>query len=272
MLMLIVCIFSKMSKNIVTKILIDYDLYLKYKKYEEIVLQQEKQTKKELEITEPKSEPLPEDPANSASSTSEITQEGSGTKNDISKTEIISYINQAIHEKLSEIKDILQNNQFGNGSSDLTPSAIEYVKNEHLPPISNSEDLKKSVPHDFYDKEELIKSVQPVFQIKARNLLNALDENPLEINFSTKGEVFIDNNSIPNANIFKIFPELFVKKTVKPLPGLSEVVTKIASLGLGHFINRGITKGLKRTLNSSHNFEELNQQIKKTKSWWFIGS
>ena len=261
-----------MSKNIVTKILIDYDVYLKYKKYEETVLHQEKQTKKELEINESQTEILPEDKVStSESSNNDISQEGSGIKNNLSKAEILSYINDAVHEKLSEIKNILQNNQIGSGSSDLSPAPVNYVKNDNIPPTFDPEDVKKSVPHDSYDKEELIKSVQPVFQSKARDLLNALDENPLEINFSTKGEIFINNNSIPNANIFKIFPELFVKKSVKPLPGMSEIVTKIASLGLGHFINRGITKGLKRSKNSSHNFEDLHQQIKKMKSWWFIG-
>ena len=153
----------------------------------------------------------------------------------------------------------------------MAPAPIQYVKNDQQPPHFETEEAEKSVQHDHFDQKQLINSVQPIFQSKAEQLLKALDENPLEVTFNSKGELFIDSNSIPNANIYKIFPELFVRKTKKPIPGMPELVTKIALLGYGHLINRGIVKGLKRTIHSQHNYQDLNHQIKKMKNWWFIG-
>ncbi len=92
---------------------------------------------------------------------------------------------------------------------------------------------------------------------------------PASIDFNSDGELFIDSVSIPGANIFDIFPELFLRKKKKFITGLSDLATKIAFLNLGHLINKGIPRGLKRPTNYKLHDQTI-PDLKVFKNWWYM--
>ena len=106
--------------------------------------------------------------------------------------------------------------------------------------------------HDESDDAKHIRSIPERFRARGLKLQASLNKNPLSFDYNSKGEVFIDQTSLPRSDIFVIFPALFVRSQ-KRLPGLSEVATKIAFLGLGHLINFGIARGLKRQKSFEEN-------------------
>lgn len=121
----------------------------------------------------------------------------------------------------------------------------------------------------MFDENVLLNLVPNGFHIRAKELLQKIHENPMELNFSTDGTVYIDSESIPKSDIKVIFPALFIRKNKKAIPGLTETATKLASLGLGHLFFKGILKTLKRPLN--YKFSETPSDFKKHKNWWFLG-
>lgn len=94
----------------------------------------------------------------------------------------------------------------------------------------------------------------------------------MEFSFNTDGEIFIDSRSIPNANIFEIFPALFIKSP-KIINGLKEVTTKLSSLNLNHLFRKGMLKALKRPRNYKYALCVHNQEFMKDKykHWWYLG-
>lgn len=107
------------------------------------------------------------------------------------------------------------------------------------------------------------------YQSRAKLLLENINQNPLEIDYNSNGELFIDGICIPNANIFKIFPELYVRKIKKHLSGKDELATKIASKGWGKYIVKGIIKSLKRPKNYQMH-KDTTSSLKAFKNWWYL--
>ncbi len=71
--------------------------------------------------------------------------------------------------------------------------------------------------------------------------------------------IFIDQVSIPESNIFQLFPYLFKHKHPKSLIGFEDFVAKLQVMGLGHLIvaKQKMTKVPKQTTTSNVN-------------WWFL--
>ena len=159
--------------------------------------------------------------------------------------------------------------QTGKGSADLLPPTASHATLDVQQPPASDTTVTKSVSYDKFDVQRLINSVPKRFSKRAALLLKNIQERPLDINFNGSGELYIDSESVPSADIFVIFPELFVRKHKKALPGLSELATKIASLSLGHLISKGITKGLKRPRNYKLH-ETTTHSLKEFKNWWYM--
>ena len=191
---------------------------------------------------------------------------------------IVAQIASAVTEQLNQqfnltaLQALLQEKQVeqtGRGSSDLLPPIAEEAAHDvHQPPAADTT-VTKSVSYDQFDIQKLVNSVPRKFAKRATLLLSNIQERPLDISFKTNGEVYIDSESVPDANIFTIFPELFVRKHKKIVPGLSELATKIASLHWGHLISKGITKGLKRPRNYKVH-ENTTHTLKEFKNWWYM--
>ena len=84
-----------------------------------------------------------------------------------------------------------------------------------------------------------------------------------ELTWNSDGVIFIDQVSIPNSDIFLLFPYLFKAKHPKNLNGLQDFVQKIKEMGLDHLITVGIKKSTKNQDSPTKTGESVN--------WWFLG-
>jgi hypothetical protein len=262
------------SAKVVTKILIDYDQYLKLKSYERQVQELDAKKTDDLKIVKEKDDPFPakEQTGDGLNLSDDFIERLSTTiSNQISQKFNLNALQQLLPAQDATAEATQQISQVGEGtlSNDLQPpipSAIELDVSQ--PPAFDAVN-KKSQQYDKFDDNKLIHSVPKRFQRKATILLDNIKENPLEIDFNTKGDLFIDGVCIPNADIFKIFPELYVRKVKRKLPGKDELVTKIAAKGWGKFIVRGIIRGLKRPPQYQLH-EDTVSSTKKFKNWWYL--
>jgi hypothetical protein len=261
------------SSKVITKILIDYDQYLKLKSYEKQVEELNAKKTHDLKIVKEKDDSFPDS----------AEQTGSGTQfpNDFIEKLSASITNQISQKfNLEALQQLLPTSQEstiggvsqigeGNSSNDLFPPLPSSTPlNVTQPPAFDSEN-QKSHQYDQFDNNKLISLIPKKFHARAQILLNNFKQNPLEIDYNSKGELYIDGVCIPNADIFKIFPELFVRKFKKYVPGKNELVTKIASKGWGKLIVRGIIRGLKRPPKYILHKDTISS-VKEFRNWWYL--
>lgn len=192
-----------------------------------------------------------------------ISQIASAVAEQLNQQFNLSALQSLLHQKETE--------QTGKGAADndLVPPTASHSTLEVEPPPASDTTITKSVSYDQFDIQKLINSVPRKFSKRAAQLLQNIKQRPLDISFKTNGDLYIDSQSVPSADIFQIFPELFVRKKKIILPGLSELATKIASLHWGHLISRGITKGLKRPKNYKVH-DNTAHSLKEFKNWWYM--
>lgn len=155
----------------------------------------------------------------------------------------------------------------GGEANDLPPAdPVEEQVDDVAEPAA--EELgTKSTPKSQFDDKLLLKSVPKQFKVKALKLIEALNKEAPSISWNSDGTLFIDDQSVPESNIYQIFPLLFKKSANKP-PGYINFATKIFSLGLGDLIVHG--SYVKRGLNSPE-FLEDSKKIKISDNWWYLG-
>lgn len=159
-------------------------------------------------------------------------------------------------------------NQSGTGPEDIEKPIPQQTAINITPPIPAENVTEKSHLQDMFDNQKLLASVPKEYHSKALKLLQSINNLPMEISFTSDGDVYIDNKSIAEANFFKIFPALYTKSKTN-IPGLSEVTTKLASLNLGHLFHKGMLKVFKRP--KSYKFDLLSAHTQTSKNWWYIG-
>lgn len=105
-------------------------------------------------------------------------------------------------------------------------------------------------------------------------MLEELKEHSDYISFKPSGDILIQGEELPNANIHKLFPLLFRPiKNHRDNPSLSALADAIASLGLGHLILRNYTIGITpKGKNYLEGRGELLDHIKSKKPWFYVGS
>lgn len=222
----------------------------------------------------------PENSTNLSKKDDDVVQVGGGAETNTNFTpELINQISNVITNQLKsqfKLEPLIPNNsQIGQGESDFITNYPEEIPNvvpqnavELLP---SSSVVHKSKLSDSFDDEKLLKVVPKHFHPKALKLLNELKKRPDEITWTSNGAVFINQASLPNSNIFIIFPKLFVKTNhPEKIPYLFEVSSEISSLGFGHLISRSLISGLarRRPIKNQH---ELKLKINNSKRWYFLG-
>jgi hypothetical protein len=262
------------SSRVITKILIDYDQYLKLKNYEKQIEELNAKKTDDLKIIKEKDDSF-------VDHEKKQEQTGSGLQlpDDFFEklsTSITNQISQKFNlDALQQLLPTSNTNssslvsQTGEGANDLFPPAPSFTSLDVSQPPAFDATNQKSQQYDKFDNNKLISLVPQKFHKRAQILLNNIQEIPLEIDYNTKGELFIDGECIPNANIYKIFPQLYVRKIKKTLPGKDELVTKIASKGWGKLIVRGILKGLKRPPKYKLH-KDTTSSVKEFKNWWYL--
>lgn len=179
-----------------------------------------------------------------------------------------------------------QQNQFGAGL-DTTPllavpiheeplgSSAEFSSNKHsvLESEANQEPQENStntVLDTFRDR--LLNSVPASQKAKACQLLDELKKFSSDIAFEPSGAVKLNNQELPESNIFNIFPLLYKPiKNYEENLGLAQIVDEITSLGLGHLILRHYTLGITpQGKNYLKNRHELRKNLSSAKPWYYL--
>lgn len=136
-----------------------------------------------------------------------------------------------------------------------------------LPVVENKNDQSTSISEDL-----LLEKVAPSLRSKGKLLLEAFNQNPQQLIWNDAGEITINEETLPNANILQLFPAVFKTSVIKnkTLPGFIEFVNQIAAMGLGHLISPKLLRGFKRKEKIQNQVELYNQIIKNDK-WYFLG-
>ncbi len=95
---------------------------------------------------------------------------------------------------------------------------------------------------------------------QAQILLKQFNVRGNELTWNSDGVIFVDQTSIPESNIFVLFPYLFKMKHPKNLAGFDDFIKKIHEMGLDHLIVKKFT-ALQRVKNTSN---------KPSVNWWFL--
>ena len=183
-----------------------------------------------------------------------------------------------INELAVRVAKHLSNKQSGTGSATSFPPLIPNWKYyERAQPSVVTTDIPNTTPpshfsnplfqndmNDAFDENALLKKVPKLFKKKASLLLKAFDERANEITWDASGNIYLDEQVLPNANIFQLFPYLFRKKSPKHLQGISDLVQKLNTMGLSHLINCNVEKFKVPSKPSSGEGES-------TMNWWYLG-
>ena len=145
-------------------------------------------------------------------------------------------------------------------------SEVEVAKT--TPPIHYSNIIRQNDLNDVYDENALLKKVPKPFKKKALLLLKIFDERPNELTWDSSGNIYVDEQSIPNSNIFELFPYLFRKRIPKSLTGLPDFVAKLQKMGLSHLIYCTIGTGK----TPKPKTESVPKSDPSGSNWWFLGS
>ena len=256
---------TSVSKGpIVAKVLIDiseYNILLKAKAFQE-----EHEKKLKLDYVVKHNQNL-EQETNSEDNEKKITdsekskptQVGQGS----SAEDLTALIKQIVERELLS-------KQSGSGANDLVPKLPQSVEVDDHEPPSAEVGSSKSNQSLATSKQLLLEKVSKKNVEKAAKLLEGFDEDPNAITWDSDGVVYINGSSLAGSNMFLLLPELFKLSPNKKLPGFFELVSEIASLGLGNFISKKMLRGLQR-VKPILNQKTIYEDIKKSDNWWFIG-
>ncbi len=151
---------------------------------------------------------------------------------------------QQLSAELEKLK-LDKSEQVGGGKFVVESNAIDSLETPALKEIKDSEDtlINYSVPivknqdYDDYDESALLHLIAPKDQFKAKFLLQQIKDRGSELTWNSSGVVFINKISIPNSNVFVLYPHLFQNTLPRlEIPGLKEVVKKLEIMGLAQYI------------------------------------
>lgn len=148
------------------------------------------------------------------------------------------------------------------------PTVTSEVQQDNIaPPISFSNPIYQNDMNDSFDESALLKKVPKAFKKRAQILLKIFDERPHELTWDSSGNIYVNEQSIPNANIFLLFPYLFRKRVPKSVVGLPDLVAQLKSMGLSHLINCHAEMKPKKPQPS-----EPVPKASSSSDWWYLGS
>ena len=140
------------------------------------------------------------------------------------------------------------------------------------PPLVLAVEEKKNDNNSSTAENLLLSKVAPSFRTKAKTLLEAFNDNPQQLSWNDNGELTINNESVPNANIYQLLPAVYKTAIIKnkSLPGFIEFVNQIGAMGLAHLISPKLLRGFKRR-NKIQNQAELYNDVIKNDRWFYLG-
>jgi hypothetical protein len=183
---------------------------------------------------------------------------------------IADLVTKRISQPSAAFHPITKNWKFYEKSEPTLTSEVQ--PDNTTPPINYSNIIRQNDLNDSFDENALLKKVPKPYKHKAALLLKIFDERPNELTWDSAGNIYADEQSIPNANIYELFPYLFRKKVPKKLSelsGLPDLIQKLQDMGLAHLINCTSVAKTKKVFKSS---VPAIPQSSNTGDWWFLGS
>lgn len=211
------------------------------------------------------------DPSSSNTEAS-TSQEGFGLDPDFITrvaTKVTEELNrQKRNSEEAETRPIVSNYPAYDRSQPYMSSSVIPAKT--LPPVSFDQQRFPNEMSDDFDQKRLLRKVPKNFKIQASNLLKQFEERANELTWDSSGVVYIDQQSIPNSDIFDIFPRLFQKRHPKRIIGFQDFYQKVKSMGLAHLIVLP-----KVSATSTIKIEKKNPSLifkrQDELQWWYIG-
>ena len=198
-----------------------------------------------------------DDDNTSCSSSETNDQIGSGSKH---KTKFIEKIAALVSQKL---QPPIATNAWQNYN--LNPPNVSTLGiPDATPPLKFENSLSNS-KNDKFDQKRLLKFVPSSFKEKARELLKKIDENPEQLTFSSDGVIYSNKTSIPNSDVFHLFPYLFKSRHPKHLEGFEDFVNQINETGLSHLIKASVPK------STITKVQDKELSTLSTPNWWYLG-
>jgi len=201
-----------------------------------------------------------------------LNQEGHG----IEKTKLKrKYRNDSdIINKIAEVVVKKINNQTNLNSEVPLLQSSSYIDqtnlNPQIPIIQTSQDKNTLLPYsnvisendeaDDFDEKKLLSLVPYGHKKNAKRLLKIINENGQSLTFNSQGVIFINGVSVPNSNLFEIFPYLYKFKKPKNISGLMDFVNQLQTMGLSNLIVTRLEKNPEKSNTSA-----------LPNNFWFLG-
>jgi len=144
------------------------------------------------------------------------------------------------------------------------PTTVEVQSSQPKAQFSYSTEIKKSDFNDVFDLKKVIAKISKEHRNNAIKLLGEIEQRSTELNFDSKGVVYIDGEAIPG-NFFLFFPILFKKRIPKSMNGFSDFLNKLNSMGLQHLFP--LQKNYQKKIRID---QSLKKELNQNKSWWLL--
>lgn len=170
--------------------------------------------------------------------------------------------------------------QFKNTPKGVYPAILNASVEDAntVPPIPFDSQVFQNDMNNSFDHKILLKRVPSKFQDRAKALIYAFDERPNDLTWDSAGNVFVNQVSLPGADIYEIFPKLFQKNQPKRMKGFLDVVNQIKTMGLLHLIhhpshNVQVEAKSRSSIDQLGSGKEEQKQgpTKMADQWWYIG-
>ena len=141
------------------------------------------------------------------------------------------------------------------------PSVAVSVPDNTSPPTAYDYKIVKTDLNDQKDTEKVLRKIPKKHLANAVRLLESFEERSDELTYDCSGTIYVDQQSIPNSNIFELMPHLF-KKQASKLAGFKDFVNKIIQMNLEHLIAYR-PKEVRLISKSAPSSSNTN--------WWYLG-
>ena len=120
----------------------------------------------------------------------------------------------------------------------------------------------------FSDVERLLKLAPAKYRSQAAALIRQFQNRGNELTWNSDSVIFIDKVSIPQSNIFALFPYLFKHKHPKTLNGFQDFVQKIREMQLQHLIVTKTGQSISPQVSTQVSNADLSRN---SQNWWYLG-
>ena len=183
--------------------------------------------------------------------------------------ELINTIANVVTKKLLSSQDgahFAAVNPFWKNYERTQPTVVSDGIVNTTPPLSFGAPIYENNLNDSYDEHALLKRVPKQYKKSGAKLLKIFDQRPNEVTWDSAGHIYVDEQVLPNANIFDVFPSLFKKNASKKILGLEDFLQKLEAMGLSDLIQ------CRSKIKVSKRLNPLSQSTTSSSSnWWYLG-